>query len=451
MKFLRLLALLLAVAWTNAIASAASNATQTSLIGGRLFATLSDNELVEIYAELTRLTKDANDNPVLYPTDTTTYAVTVGSTTVQVPYNMVYVPAGSFTVGTGSTATTSTTDAYCIGKYEVTNAEYKEFLTATSSTSYPAHWSNGTYPAGKANHPVLYISLTNALAYCAWISAQTGWAITIPTSDQWEKAARGPNAYLYPWGNSLDTAYSSSTGVITTKFNYNGVTAAYYLFNRPNDAVTYSNTKSPYYGTATTVSKIAAYDTSGSATLFSINSSGSVSGWVNHDTYTGFIYTSVYDTLMDSGGNTASVGTYPAGASAYGCYDMAGNVFEWTTTLITATNGAEAGVTSNEVRGGSWYSTGTSGKSISIGEGRSASGAFNTVGFRIVRNLTASTATTTTTTTTTSTTGGTTSSGTSSSTSTSSSGGGGGGAPSHWFYAALLLLTAGRRWLRARG
>jgi len=447
MKYIRPIALLLGVAWIHATGFAASTAAQTALTGDALFATLSDNEVVEIYAEVTSLTRDANGNPVLYPTDATTYAVTVGSATVQVPYNMVYVPAGSFTVGTDSTAATSTTDAYCIGKYEVTNAEYKEFLTATGSTSYPAHWSNSTYPVGKANHPVLYVSLTNALAYCAWISAQTGWTITIPTSDQWEKAARGPNATLYPWGNSLDTAYSSSTGIITTKFNYNGVTAAYYLFYHSSDPVTYSNSKSPYYGAATTVGKITAYDTSGSATLFSINSSGSVSGWVNHDTYTGFIYTSVYDTLMDTGGNTAAVGTYPSGASAYGCYDMAGNVFEWTTTLITATNGAEAGVVSNEVRGGSWYSTGTSGKSISIGEGRSASGAFNTVGFRIVRNLPATTTTSTTTTTTTTTSTGTTNTG---STGTSSSSGGG-GAPSHWFYGALVLLIAGRRWLQPRG
>ena len=449
MKSFGLPTLLFAVALIRATASADSLTTETSLIGGQLFATLSDGELIEVYAELAGLTTDANANPILPPTDTTTYAVIDGSTTVQVPYNMVYVPAGSFTVGTGSTAKSATADAFCIGKYEVTNAEYKAFLTATNSTGYPAHWSNGNYPTGKANHPVLYVSLTNALAYAAWISAQTGWIVTLPTSDQWEKAARGPNAYLYPWGNSLDTAYNASTGVITTKFNYNGVISAYYHFNYPNAEVTYTNTKSPYYGTTTTVGKIAAYDAAGTTTLFSINSSASVSGWVNHDTFTGFIYTSIYDTLMATGGNTTPVGTYPAGKSAYGCYDMAGNVFEWTTTLITATNGAETGLTSNEVRGGSWYSTGTSGKSVSIGEGRSASGAFNTVGFRIVRNFSTTTSTGTTTTTTTATTTGTTTS-TSGTSSTTSSSGGGGGAPSTWFYGALLLLIAGRRQARPR-
>lgn len=414
--------------------------------------TLTDEEWTELYAEATALTADANENPILHPTDPTTYSVTDGSTTVQVPYNMVYVPAGSFTVGTGTNATTATADAYCIGRYEVTNAEWKAYLTAIGSTSYPAHWSAGTYPSGKANHPVLYVSLNSALAYCAWISAQTGWSVSVPTSAQWEKAARGPNATLYPWGASLGAAYNSSTGILTTNCNYNAVTAAYYLYHFPNLAATYTNAKSSYYGGSTTVGKIAAYDTSGGATLFSLSASGGVNGWVNHDTYTGFIYTSVYDALMDTGGNTTPVGAYPAGQSGYGCHDMAGNVFEWTTSLITATNGAESGLSVNEVRGGSWYATGNSARSISIGEGRAASGAFNTVGFRIVRNLTAtsvSTGGTTTTSTSPTTTGtvstGTTTTGTTTATGTNaSSASGGGGAPSHWFLLALSALGLSR-------
>lgn len=62
---------------------------------------------------------------------------------------------------------------------------------------------------------------------------------------------------------------------------------------------------------------------------------------------------------------------------------VAGNACEWTGTLITATNGVERSRKVNEVHGGSWYSTGRSGVSIGIGEGRSARGGYHSVSFRI--------------------------------------------------------------------
>jgi len=64
-------------------------------------------------------------------------------------------------------------------------------------------------------------------------------------------------------------------------------------------------------------------------------------------------------------------------------YDMAGNAYEWTSTVITATNGAERGQQVNDVRGGSWYSTGCSGTSLCTGEGRSGRSGYHSVGFRI--------------------------------------------------------------------
>jgi formylglycine-generating enzyme required for sulfatase activity len=327
----------------------------------------------------------ATGEPILSPIATTCSTVTDGSRTVQVPHGMVCVAAGAFTMGTGSTATTVSIPAYCIGKFEVTNAEYKAFLDATGAKSFPQHWVGGTYREGKGNHPVTNVSLTSALAYCAWVSEHTGWNVTIPTAEQWEKAARGPGAFLYPWGDSAGSTYAG--GVLSTRFNYNAVCAALYLGSHAGESATYNNSNSPYYGTTTTVGRIAAFDASGTPTYLSISSSGSVSGWVNHTTWTGFIYTDVFDALNDAGGLTSAVGGYENGKSAYGCYDMAGNEWEWTTTMITATNGAEAGQLVNEIRGGSWYATSTSGRSIGIGEGRAASGAYNTVGFRIVVNL----------------------------------------------------------------
>jgi formylglycine-generating enzyme required for sulfatase activity len=132
------------------------------------------------------------------------------------------------------------------------------------------------------------------------------------------------------------------------------------------------------------VDRIAGYDGEGNPTYLSVGANGSVRGWVNHVTYTGFIYTDLFSSLNAAGGNTTPVGSYEAGKSAYGCYDMAGNVWNWCDTTIVASNGAEKGKRVNEIRGGSWYATGSSCRSVSIGEGRAATGAYNTVGFRIV-------------------------------------------------------------------
>ncbi|MBI3461598.1 MAG: SUMF1/EgtB/PvdO family nonheme iron enzyme, partial [Planctomycetes bacterium] len=98
----------------------------------------------------------------------------------------------------------------------------------------------------KASHPVVYVSLTDAQAYAQWVSDKTGWTIVIPTSDQWEKAARGPKGFLYPWGDTIDVTYRD--GVLKSKLSFNGVTAAQFLKDDPKRVVTYNNRKSPYFG-----------------------------------------------------------------------------------------------------------------------------------------------------------------------------------------------------------
>jgi formylglycine-generating enzyme required for sulfatase activity len=90
-----------------------------------------------------------------------------------------------------------------------------------------------------------------------------------------------------------------------------------------------------------------------------------------------------YDALIAEGGFTTPVGSYPGGRSSYGCMDMAGNACEWTSSLVTASNGVEAGQIVNAVRGGSWYSGASSCRATARGEGRSATGAYHSVGFRI--------------------------------------------------------------------
>jgi formylglycine-generating enzyme required for sulfatase activity len=322
--------------------------------------------------------KSGNGVAILHPASTKTYALQVGDQTMQVPEMMAYVPAGKAKIGSGQGEEVML-DGYCIGKFSVTNAEYKEFVVATGRRS-PSYWKNSSYPEGKSNHPVVYVSLNDAQAYAKWVGEKTGWNVVVPTSNQWEKAARGPKGFLYPWGDMMDVTYRD--GVLKSKFSFNGVTAAQFLKDDPNRVVSYNNKKSPHFGKTTTVEKIAGYK-GDQPTYLSVGSNGSVRGWVSHESYTGFIYTDLFTSLNEQGGNTVPVGSYEDGKSSYGCYDMAGNVWNWCDTLITATNGAEKGKTVNEIRGGSWYANGTSCKSVSIGEGREGRGAYNTVGFRI--------------------------------------------------------------------
>ena len=241
------------------------------------------------------------------------------------------------------------------------------------------YWKDGEYPQGKANHPVLFVSLDDADAYCAWVSNETGWKIVVPSAEQWEKAARGPKGYLYPWGNEKDSSYRG--GKLKAHFNYNAVCAAH-MFDKEAKTITRYVDKSSQAGKEGRVEDIM----TGNGRVFAVTSDGGVDAWIDHDTNTGFVNTQIYRDLVDNGGYTTPVGSFPTGASHYGCHDMAGNAYEWTSSIIIATNGAERGQEVNDVRGGSWYSTGRSGMSLCTGEGRKRSGAYHSVGFRIAMN-----------------------------------------------------------------
>ena len=90
--------------------------------------------------------------------------------------------------------------------------------------------------------------------------------------------------------------------------------------------------------------------------------------------------TDLYAEISDKGGSTTAVGSYPA--NTLGLYDMAGNCWDLTCSIITANNGLEKGVECYAVRGGSWYATGRSCTMTYRGEGRKDSPSA-TVGFRV--------------------------------------------------------------------
>ena len=108
-----------------------------------------------------------------------------------------------------------------------------------------------------------------------------------------------------------------------------------------------------------------------------------MTNWANHGgnaTRGYFLQTDLYAQLAALGGNTTPGGSYPA--TPLGLYDMAGNCWDLTSSVILANNGLEMGVECYAVRGGSWYATGRSCTMTYRGEGRKDHPSA-TVGFRV--------------------------------------------------------------------
>ena len=207
---------------------------------------------------------------------------------------MVYIPAGEFWMGSSDEQIAQFKekcpdceisneqpqhrvylDAFWIDHTEVTNAMFELFVRATGyrtqaeedgsgdafnltinavETTQGADWRHPKGPEssldGFSEHPVVLVSWNDAVAYCEWAG------VRLPSEAEWEKAARGEDGRIYPWGNIFDGNHLN----ICDK-------------NCPFD---YADTN-----------------------------------------------------INDSWQFTAPVGSFPTGASPYGLFDMAGNVWEW--------------------------------------------------------------------------------------------------------------------------
>jgi formylglycine-generating enzyme required for sulfatase activity len=91
---------------------------------------------------------------------------------------------------------------YLIGKYPITNREYQFFVREGGKA--PQDWDDGQYPPDKGGHPVVNVSWNDAQAYGQWLSQKTGKHYRLPTEAEWEKAARGDDGRIYPWGDQFD-------------------------------------------------------------------------------------------------------------------------------------------------------------------------------------------------------------------------------------------------------
>jgi formylglycine-generating enzyme required for sulfatase activity len=185
---------------------------------------------------------------------------------------------------------------YWIGRTEVTNAQYLRFVQATGHRA-PDHWKGAQIPPRLENSPVVFVDWQDAHAYCKWAGGR------LPSELEWEKAARGTDGRIFPWGNQWDAKRCRNFELITGK--------------------TYPSPDA--WGVA-------------------------MRQWLRS-----------HDPVRE--GPTA-VGSYSAGASPYGCMDMAGNVWEWCADWFDG--GAYEGYAKGDLtpprsgthrvlRGGSWY------------------------------------------------------------------------------------------------
>jgi sulfatase modifying factor 1 len=118
---------------------------------------------------------------------------------------MVPIPEGWFRMGSEAGQDNERpvhrvwVDAFELSAYQVANAAYAQFLTATDHRR-PLHWDDPNF--NHPEQPVVAPSWFDAVAYCEWLSKLTGCRYRLPTEAEWERAARGGlDDRLYPWGD----------------------------------------------------------------------------------------------------------------------------------------------------------------------------------------------------------------------------------------------------------
>jgi len=225
------------------------------------------------------LTTAATGEKIPHPLSRKTYKILHEGKYIDVPEGMVYIPAGPFLMGApdsnewyGFIQKEVYLDAYFIDKYEVTNAQYMEFVKAADHPM-PEHWvrNGGKIPEGRENHPVVNVSWEDAKAYCDWCGKR------LPTEAEWEKAAawdmKRKRHREYPWGNSFSPRAANHCYQLACQCN--------------GDAKIHT----PW--------------------------------WLK------WSKTELGRKLIALGGNTAPVGRFKDDVSFFNCFDMGGNVCEW--------------------------------------------------------------------------------------------------------------------------
>lgn len=121
--------------------------------------------------------------------------------------DMVLVPAGEFLMGSDKKADRQAylaelpqrrvyLDAFEIDRYEVTTVQYLKYVLAHDlPPQVDWKFDGGNFQETMVNHPIMHVTWDQAHAYCQWAGKR------LPTEAEWEKAARGTDGRIYPWGN----------------------------------------------------------------------------------------------------------------------------------------------------------------------------------------------------------------------------------------------------------
>ncbi len=115
-------------------------------------------------------------------------------------------------------------DDYLIDEFPVTNRDYQRFVTAQGAPppyigerQWAAYglvhpydtvrrflWRKGRFPQGRGDHPVVLVDYEDAQAYCHWRGGMEQRPLRLPSEAEWEKAARGDDGRIFPWGDEFD-------------------------------------------------------------------------------------------------------------------------------------------------------------------------------------------------------------------------------------------------------
>ena len=159
--------------------------------------------------------------------------------------DMVFIPAGQFVFGTNQSDESGLgasmgipkplfqdaqpeqkpfLQGFYIDRLEVTNRRYQKFLedvprhpdykSIVETLGYyapPRHWRKTQFPEGLADHPVVWVSWFDAANFCQWAGKR------LPTEKEWERAARGTQGRIYPWGNEFERERANLPNKIGSK------------------------------------------------------------------------------------------------------------------------------------------------------------------------------------------------------------------------------------------
>lgn len=157
---------------------------------------------------------------------------------------MVRIPAGEFVMGSDRQEQPEENPrhlvplpAFVIASYPVTNDLFYEFIRSTGRVATRAMSWNGNRPFDdKRDHPVAGVTWEVALEYCDWLWQKTKKRYWLPTEAQWEKAARGEDGRLYPWGNSWEEGRCNGAGELTAVDAFSAQNEAYGCFDMVGNA-----------------------------------------------------------------------------------------------------------------------------------------------------------------------------------------------------------------------